>query len=188
MIDGKISCRFSGFGGQGVMLAGVVMGMAAILDGNCAAHTQSYGPEARGGAARSDLVISREEIDSLLVSKPNIIVALSQEAYDKYAKGKDYDFVFIDTSIVQTDIAPSARNVMVPMTKLAYEKLGSRLAANMLMLGVVNGVTKVVSARSLKEAVKRSVPEATLVINTDAVDLGLSLAAEFAEKYPSPMK
>lgn len=169
----QITCRISGFGGQGVMLAGVVMGWAAILDGKYATHTQSYGPEARGGAARSDLVISDDEIDSLLVTNPNIVVAFSQEAYNKYIKGKAYDYAFIDSSIVQVDINESPNKILIPVTKLAVEELGSKLIANMIMLGIINGVTKIVSVEALREAVKKSVPERTIELNLKALDYGL---------------
>lgn len=175
----RIECRISGFGGQGVMLAGVVLGLAAILDGKNAAHTQSYGPEARGGAARSDLVISDEEIDTLLVTKPNIVVAMSQEAYDKYLYGKPFDYAFVDSSMVQLKDVQSERLYAIPVTKYTVDEFGLKLVANMVMLGVINRVTKIVSDDALRQAVEESVPSKTVDLNLKAVNYGLSLAVNY---------
>lgn len=171
-----IECRISGFGGQGVILAGVVLGLAAILDEKNAAHTQSYGPEARGGAARSDLIISNEEIDSLQVTKPNIVVAMSQEAYEKYLQKETYDYAFVDSSIVRTEFTPSSKIFPVSLTQAAIEQFGLKIVANMIMLGFINGITELVANNSLKQAVKKLVPQKTVDLNLKAITYGLSLA------------
>lgn len=171
----RIECRLSGFGGQGVILGGVVLGLAAILDGKNAAQTQSYGPEARGGACRSDLVISGEEIDTLQVAKPNIIVSMSQEAYEKYMQGNPYDYAFVDSSIV-SNFESSSKLYPVPVTQYAVEELGLKLVANMVMLGVINGVAKIASDDSLRRAVEMSVPPKTKDLNVKAVNYGLAVA------------
>ncbi|GAB6152150.1 2-oxoacid:ferredoxin oxidoreductase subunit gamma [Desulfosporosinus burensis] len=171
----RIECRITGFGGQGVILAGVVLGLAAILDGKNAAQTQSYGPEARGGAARSDVVFLDGEIDTIQVTKPNIIIAMSQEAHDKYLKGKAFDYAFIDSSIVQEyDRAPNV--YALPITQQAVDELGSKVVANMVMLGFVNKIAKISSDDLLRTAVENSVPPKTKELNLRAVNLGLALA------------
>jgi 2-oxoglutarate ferredoxin oxidoreductase subunit gamma len=164
--------RLAGFGGQGIVLAGYILGKAAALySGREAVLTQSYGPEARGGACAAELVISDEPIDYPLVTRPDLLVCMSQEAFSKYgsavAEGAQL--------IVDTDLVESATRKEwlrhVPATRLA-EELGSRIVANMVMLGFLCAATGVVSREALEEAIRTTVRPHTVDLNLRAFARG----------------
>ncbi|MHC1580481.1 MAG: 2-oxoacid:ferredoxin oxidoreductase subunit gamma [Methanopyraceae archaeon] len=169
----KREVRISGFGGQGIVLAGVVLGRAAaVYEEYNAVQTQSYGPEARGGASRSDVIISDEEIMYPYVREPDYLVAMSQEAYDKYApEVKEDGLVVYDSTLVEPH-RDDVEHVGVPATKLAEEELGRRIVANMVILGALRELTDLVSEEALKRAVEDAVPPGTEEINVKAVELG----------------
>lgn len=164
----KKEIQLAGFGGQGIVLSGLILGEAAILDGLNAVQTQSYGPESRGGAARSDVIISDSPIDYPKVVSPSILVALSQPAYDRYrgAVGKK-GMVIIDSDLVEGDGAVLG----VPFSKLADE-LGRRIVANVIMLGTLAKVSGCVSRGSLERAVLKNIPKGTEELNLKALDAG----------------
>ena len=170
----KREVRISGFGGQGIVLAGVVLGRAAaVYEEYNAVQTQSYGPEARGGASRSDVIISDEEIMYPYVREPDYLVAMSQEAYDKYApEVKEDGLVVYDSTLVEPHRDDDVEHVGVPATKLAEEELGRRIVANMVILGALRELTDLVSEEALKRAVEDAVPPGTEEINVKAVELG----------------
>ena len=178
--------RIAGFGGQGVILAGIVIGKAAALyDGIHAVQTQSYGPEARGGASRTELVISDEEIDYPKVLKPDIFVAMSQEALIAYLDGlKDGGTLIVDPDMInEEDILPFIKehNIKLykaPVTRTADEKIGMRIVANIVMIGAITRITKVVSEEAARKAVAESVPPGTEDINLSAFEAGAALANE----------
>ncbi len=155
--------QLAGFGGQGIVLSGLILGEAAILDGLNAVQTQSYGPESRGGAARADVIISDSPIDYPKVVAPDILVALSQPAYDKYRAdvGKKA-MVIIDSD--ETALC-------VPFSKLADE-LGRRIVANVIMLGTLARVSGCVSRESLEQAVLKNIPKGTEELNLRALAAG----------------
>ena len=167
--------RFAGFGGQGMILAGHIVGHAAsIFDRKNAVLTQSYGPEARGGASSADVVISDAEIDYPKVTLPEIIVVMSQEAYKTYGMkvGKDA-IMIIDEDLVKVD---AGRKVLsVPSTRLA-EQMGKRIVANIVMLGYFAAVTDVVSLDSIRKSLLENVPKGTEDLNIKAFELGYSHA------------
>ena len=182
----RTEIRIAGFGGQGIILAGIVIGKAAALyDGIYAVQTQSYGPEARGGASRTELVISDEEIDYPKVHNPDIFVAMSHEALMAYLDGlKDGGVLIVDPDMVMEDEIKSfvedhhLKIYQAPVTRIAEEKIGLRIVANIVMIGAVTGFTKVISEEAARQAVVASVPPGTEKKNLSAFQAGLELSHE----------
>ena len=177
----KYEVRLAGAGGQGLLLAGLILTeAAAIYDGKNAAQTQSYGPEARGGASRSEVIISDEEIDYPKVTEADLLLALSQEACDKYVRDLKGDGVLIvDTTHVHH--VPSARAYKLPITRIAEEATGRRITANIVALGVIVSLTKIVSRRAIEAAVADRVPKGTQELNLKALAAGFEAAKGLTE-------
>jgi 2-oxoglutarate ferredoxin oxidoreductase subunit gamma len=173
--------RFAGFGGQGIVLSGYITGKAAaVYDEKQAIFTQSYGPEARGGACSAQLVVDTEDIDYPLVSQPDITVIMSQEAFNKFAKdSKPGSTMIVDQDLVETDM--EGENVYrVPMTRLA-EEMGRRIVANIVMLGAFTAVTGLISKDAMLESIKSSVPPKTIDLNMKAFEAGYEYARQQKE-------
>jgi 2-oxoglutarate ferredoxin oxidoreductase subunit gamma len=169
---------FGGFGGQGIVTAGFITGQAAVVhDGKEATFTQVYGPEARGSACSSGVVVSQEEISYPYLLNPEIMVVMSQEAYEKFLpKLKQGGVLIVDSTIVKPDkLAEEYRLYKVPATESA-EKLGRRIIANVILLGFVGRIWDAVSVEGLQEAVKARVPEKYLDLNLNAFQMGVNLA------------
>ncbi len=169
---------FGGFGGQGIVTAGFITGQAAVVyDGKEATFTQVYGPEARGSACSSGVVISREEISYPYLLNPEIMVIMSQEAYEKFLSRLQLGGVLIvDSTIVKPDKrAEKYRLYGVPATEMA-EKLGRRIIANVIMLGFLGKIWDAVSVEALQEAVKARVPKKYIEMNIKAFQTGVELA------------
>lgn len=174
----RIEIRIAGFGGQGVVLAGVLLGQAAVLDGRHVVQTQSYGAESRGGAARSEVIISDEPIVYPKVLNPDILVAMSQVALDRYFKDlRPAGVLIVDQDLVTTvpEIG-SRRCSAASFSETASNELGKALVANMVMLGFLAAVTDVVSPDHLSDSVRRGVPPATTELNLRALETGIRLA------------
>ena len=173
----RIEIRFAGFGGQGLLLAGIMLGNAAsILAGKNAAQTQSYGTEARGGASQCNVVIDDDPITYVGVVHPDVFVCMSQEAYDKFVGDvKEGGTVFYDADLVKIKEVTGASQVSIPATKTAMEVLDRRVVANMVILGSVIEATKVLDAEIVKECIKGNVPKGTEEINLKAFDEGRGL-------------
>lgn len=163
--------RISGFGGQGVVLAGYILGKCfSLYEGLEAVMTQSYGPEARGGASSSNIVVADEPIDYPFVLRPNILVALSQEAYTRFRPLTEEDALcLIDRDLVTPfdDDQPLG----IPATALA-EELGRRIVANVVMLGFFTAATDLLKRESMEETIKSSVKEKTIPLNMQAFETG----------------
>ena len=170
--------RLSGSGGQGIILAGIILAEAALLDGNNAVQSQSYGPEARGGASKSEVIISGDSIDYPKVTTPDIILALTSEAYKKYACGDCTDVIVVVDASVSADVAPGA--LSVPIIQSAREELKRPIVSNIVALGVINSIAKLVTPQSLEAAVLKRVPKGTEDLNRRALELGYKLAAQKA--------
>jgi len=173
--------RFAGFGGQGIILSGYITGKAAaVYDEKQAILTQSYGPEARGGACSAQLVVDTEDIDYPLVTQPTITVIMSQEAFDKFAKDSKPGSTFIiDEDLVKASV--EGENVYrVPMTRLA-EEMGRRIVANIVMLGAFAAVTGLISKDAMLESVRSSVPAKTIDLNVKAFEAGYEYARQQKE-------
>lgn len=164
--------RLSGSGGQGLLLCGIVLAEAAILDGKNAVQTQSYGPEARGGASKSEVIISDDEIYYPKVRKPDVFLALTQEAYDKYVGSvKENGVIIVDKSVKITDIK-CAEKYCLPILDTAKDVVGKAMVANIVALGTINRVTGLVSPEALEKAVINRVPKGTEDLNRKALDAG----------------
>lgn len=168
--------RFGGVGGQGIVLAGRLLGLAAaIFDGKEAVCTQSYGPEARGGASKTDVIISDSPVDYPFVIEADVLAVLFQEAYTKFRPTlKDGGTLIIDTGLVRPTEDDSCV-FGIPATKIA-EDLGARLATNVVILGYLVGKTNVVSRESVVEAIRTTMKPKIVDLNIKALDAGLSLA------------
>ncbi len=176
--EARREIMFGGFGGQGIVTAGYITGQAAVVyDGKEATFTQVYGPEARGSACSSGVVISQEEISYPYLLNPDIMVIMSQEAYDKFLpRLKQGGVLIVDSTIVNPDkLAEKYRLYKVPATELA-EKLGRRIIANVIMLGFVGRIWNAISVEALQEAVRTRVPEKYLDMNLNAFQMGVKLA------------
>ncbi len=174
-----VRIRFGGVGGQGIVLAGRLLGKAAALfDGKEAVCTQTYGPEARGGASRADVVISDRPVDYPFVTQADVLAVLFQEAYTRFrSRLRPGGTLIVDTSVVQ----PFAEDLGVvcglPASEIA-EDLGSRLATNMVILGYLIGKTGVVSRESVERAIHTTVKKRGVDLDLQALDAGLALAQE----------
>jgi len=173
--------RIAGFGGQGVVLSGVVLGDAASeFGGLFASQTQSYGPEARGGACKAEVVISDEPIDYPNALDLEILVALNQESLDKYlGEVKAGGTLIVDADLVR-NVPDDGEYVVhrIPATKKAEDVLGRRIVANMVMLGAVTALTGIVELGDLEGAIRQMVPAGTEELNVKAARLGYELGSE----------
>jgi len=166
----KKEIRICGFGGQGIILAGVVLGEAATRAGHRAVQTQSYGPESRGGAARAEVVISSEPIDYPRVSRPDVVVALSQAGYDRFGQDvADDGIVLVDEALVEADGVTS-----VPFTTTA-EEVGRKIVSNVVMVGYLGALIEVIPHDVLESTVLANIPAGTEDLNRKAVTAGRDL-------------
>ena len=170
--------RFSGFGGQGIILSAVIIGRAAVMyDNKSAVQTQVYGPEARGGASMSQVIIDDEEILYPKVSNPDIYVIMSQEGFEKYgANAQDPAIMLVDSTLVHS--RPKCRCIDVPATREAKQNLKKDIVANIVMLGALIAATHIVSETALEKAILDSVPKGTEELNRKAMQLGLQLGKQ----------
>ena len=165
--------RLSGSGGQGLILAGIILAEAAIGDGKEALQSQSYGPEARGGSSKSEVIISDKRIHYPKVTNPNLLLAMTQEALNKYGTDlKDDGLLIIDSTLVR-EVPERFKNVhSVPITHLAKEKCGRELFANIIALGTITKLTEAVSLATMEKAVLARVPKGTEDMNKLALQTG----------------
>ncbi|MDI9632782.1 MAG: 2-oxoacid:ferredoxin oxidoreductase subunit gamma [Methanolinea sp.] len=167
--------RFSGFGGQGIILSAVILGRAAVMyDGNYAVQTQVYGPEARGGASMSSVIIDESPILYPKVRDPDILVIMSQEGFEKYGvQVKESALMILDSTLVRS--RPRCRYIEVPATAEAKNTLGREIVANIIMLGALVRATGIVREESLEKAILDSVPKGTETLNMKAMKRGMEL-------------
>jgi 2-oxoglutarate ferredoxin oxidoreductase subunit gamma len=171
----RVEFRLSGSGGQGLLLAGIVLAEAAILDDKNAVQTQSYGPEARGGASKAEVVISDEDIDYPKATDPDYLLALTAESYKTYGPSMGGGLIIVDSSVpLSAEI--TARTVAVPILETARDKIGKKVVANIVALGVIGGLSAAASRMSLEAAVKGRVPKGTEELNLSALRAGFELA------------
>jgi len=178
--------RFSGFGGQGIIRCGLITGKAlAIFDNKHATMTQSFGPEARGSACSSQLVVSDDRVLYPYISTPEILISMSQEAYDKYEPElSDDGILIIDKDLVKMKPARGKiKTYSVPSTRFA-EELGNRIIANLVMLGFFTAITQVASPEAMKKALPGMVPSRFLDLNIKAFDKGY----EYGKKVSAEKK
>lgn len=167
--------RLCGTGGQGLILAAIILAEAAARSGKQVVQTQSYGPEARGGASKAEVIIAPDRINHPKVTLPDTVLIMSKKALEKY--GSDYSphgIMIIDTTFI-----PDVQNklaVNLPITRHALKELGTEIVANIVALGVINALTQEVPQNLLQEAVLFRAPKGTENINTSALELGVHLA------------
>jgi len=179
----RVEVIIGGFGGQGTLLAGAILGKAAVFEGKKVVQTQSYGAEARGGAARSEVVISDEDIDYPMVMEADALIAMSQLALDRYiGRVKADGIVMIDEDLVKEIARKDVKIVKIPATKMASGELKVPIIANMIMMGALTALTGIVKPESLKKSIKISVPKGTKKINLEALNRGLKLAESIKRK------
>lgn len=172
----RYEIRLAGEGGQGLILAGLILAEAVVMyDHKNACQTQSYGPEARGGASKSEVVIDSEEIDYPKVIAADVLLAMSQEACDKYYHDLKKDGMLI-VDAVNVKRVPTSKAYSVPITKLAEEATGRSITANVVGLGVLAGLAKVVSRAALEAAVAARAPRGTTELNLKALAAGFDAA------------
>lgn len=173
-MKGKHEVRLAGFGGQGIILAGHILGKAASLfEKKHAVFTQSYGPEARGGSCSADVVISEETIHYPKVIEPDVLVLMSQGALGTYgANVKDHGILVLDRDLVNLMDDPEGLTIYrAPATRIA-EEMGKRIVANIVMLGALTALGGVIGYESMKKAVIDSIPAGTEDFNISAFDKG----------------
>ena len=176
--------RIAGFGGQGVILAASVIGKAvAIFESGFATMTQSFGPEARGGSSSAQVILSSDPILYPYVTRPDILVVMSQEAYTRFAPQlKPGGILITEQELVRVDKVPENIRVYgVPATRLA-EELGRKVVLNIVMVGFFAAVANLFEPESLRKAVEDSVPPALAKLNLQAFDKGYTYGAELLHR------
>ncbi|UCE34147.1 MAG: 2-oxoacid:acceptor oxidoreductase family protein [Deltaproteobacteria bacterium] len=169
--------RFAGFGGQGVVLAGTILGYAAIHDGKWVSGSNSYGAQARGGSARSEVVISTEPITFPHVIRSDLLIVLSQSAYDAYITdvAEDGALVIYDDLMVKPREVAGVRLIAVPATNTAIHEMQSKQVANIIILGASMAITKVVTKRALNVSIRENIEERFKESNLKALKKGYEL-------------
>jgi 2-oxoglutarate ferredoxin oxidoreductase subunit gamma len=180
--------RFSGFGGQGIIRCGLIAGKAlSLFDNKHATMTQSFGPEARGSACSSQLVVSDDRVLYPYISAPEILVSMSQEAYEKYEPElRDDGILLIDKDLVKLKPARGKiKTFSIPSTRFA-EELGNRITANLVMLGFFTAITRIASPEAMKKALPGLVPERFLELNKKAFDKGYEYGKKVMAEKKKP--
>ncbi|KPJ53592.1 pyruvate ferredoxin oxidoreductase [candidate division TA06 bacterium DG_24] len=178
--------RVTGFGGQGIIRLGYIIGKAASLYGQQhATLTQSFGPEARGSACSAQVVVSDMPVLYPYITRPDILVAMSQEAYGKYIDNlKEGGQLLFDQDLVSTGELPkSVKAFSIPATRLA-EEMGNRIIANIVMLGFFTAVTGLIEPEAVRKAIPGSVPDRFVELNQKAFDVGYNYVKEGAVVAP----
>jgi 2-oxoglutarate ferredoxin oxidoreductase subunit beta len=171
--------RLSGSGGQGLILASVILADAAVRQGMEVAQSQSYGPEARGGASRSELILSSEEINFFQVRCPDILLTMTQQSYDKYAREiKPGGIIVADSTFVKELPAVGAKTYEAPISRIAIDRLGSVLVSNAVALGILARVSRFLLVDTLEKAVCAQVPANLRELNIKALNEGYSYAEQ----------
>jgi len=176
-------CRlvFSGSGGQGVITSSIILAEAAVLYENLqATQTQVYGPEARGGATRADVIIADSEIRFPKVIQPNVLVCLTREAYDQFSPFiRPGGLLITDSRFVKIRNKVDARVVELPMYAAVMEKIGKAIVFNICMLGAVIALTDLLKPESVMKSLETRIPSGFLEMNRQSLELGMELGTKF---------
>ncbi|NOY12203.1 MAG: 2-oxoacid:ferredoxin oxidoreductase subunit gamma [Deltaproteobacteria bacterium] len=180
----RYELRFSGAGGQGLITAGIILAEAAsIIENKYAVQSQSYGPEARGGASKSEVIISEEPIDYPKATVVDACLAMTQEAADKYAVGiKPGGLLLVDSDFVKNPPQGDYKVYDMPIMRTAKEEVGREIVANVIALGAMIALTDVVKRESGEKAVLAKVPEAFIDLNKKAYNIGFEKVKDLLEK------
>jgi 2-oxoglutarate ferredoxin oxidoreductase subunit gamma len=184
----RYEIRLAGLGGQGLVLAGVILAEAASIHENKnAVQSQSYGPESRGGASKSEIIISPVEIDYPKATHIDVLLCLTDAAAEKYLKDcPETALVIADSDLVPSEIPSKFRSVKAPITRLARETVGKEFVTNIVALGLLRELTDVVALESLEKAVLSRVPKGTEELNKRALEVGREAAHEFGSHILTP--
>jgi 2-oxoglutarate ferredoxin oxidoreductase subunit gamma len=182
VLNARYEIRLSGFGGQGLILAGIILAEAiGLYEGRYVTQTQSYGPEARGGKSRSEVVVSDEPIDYPKAITVDLLLAMSQDACDTYFRDLKSDGILIvDSTLVKEP--PLSQIVEIPFTEIARKKINKVMVANIVALGAISQFTDVVGTTSLRKAVSTRAPRGTEKMNLKALDAGIKAAKSFIKE------
>ena len=164
--------RLSGSGGQGVITAAIIFAEAAVAEGKQAVQSQSYGPEARGGASKSEVIIDNSPIFHPHVASPDVVLAMTQKAADKYYGDLAEDGILLLDEELVPNAPKFANTVRIPITRIAVEVAGKALFANIVALGALTNITGLVDFETVKECVARRVPPHTVAANMKALQAG----------------
>ncbi|MBN1954848.1 MAG: 2-oxoacid:acceptor oxidoreductase family protein [Anaerolineae bacterium] len=180
----RLEVRLSGFGGQGIIRSGEIIGKAAsIYDGRFATFTQSYGPESRGGACAAQVAIADDPVELSYphVINPSVLVIMSQGGYNRYVADFRRDgLLIVDEDLVELDEAAEGLEILsIPSTRIA-EEMGRRIVANVVMLGFIAAVTDIASPEAMRQSVLSSVPKGTEELNSRAFDAGFEYGKKTA--------
>ncbi|HOP85729.1 MAG TPA: 2-oxoacid:acceptor oxidoreductase family protein [Syntrophorhabdaceae bacterium] len=172
----RYDIRLSGSGGQGIILMGIILAEAVgIYEGRYVSQTQSYGPEARGGSSKAEIVISDTEIDYPKAIKLDMLLAMNQKSCDDYYMDlKPEGILIVDSTFVKQ--LPVARVYQIPFTRIARERFGKEMVANIIALGAITKLTDIVSPKSMEKAVLARVPKGTEKLNREALNVGMAEA------------
>jgi 2-oxoglutarate ferredoxin oxidoreductase subunit gamma len=185
LADGRYEIRLSGSGGQGLILAAVILAEAAVSLGKEVVQSQSYGPEARGGASQAAVIISDDEIDYPEVESADLTLCLSQPAFDKFApQTRPGGLVLYDSGLVSPDAMSGVRLLGLPFTQTAQSQAGTPMAANVVSLGAIMALLPVVGRRALADSVSKRLPAKLVEANLRALAAGAALAEEAGSAGP----
>ena len=172
----KMELRLAGSGGQGVILATIILAEAALSGGKNAVQSQSYGPEARGGMCKAEVIVDEEKIWFTKVQNPTFLLALTQDALNKYSQGLDKDcLIMADSSLDLPEYVKGNRVISVPVLQTAREVVGKAFTANIVAVAAINAALKLVPFETLKECVMKRIPKGTEAINIKALEEGAKL-------------
>ncbi len=179
----RYEIRLSGSGGQGLILMGIILAEAiGIYDGKYVAQTQSYGPEARGGSSKSEVIVSDEEIDYPEAMKLDLLLAMNQKSCDEYYSDLKPEGLLIVDSTFVTQI-PFPKAFQIPFTRIAREKFEREVVANIIALGALTQLTPIVSPKAMESAVLARVPKGTEKLNRDALRAGIAAAKRAKQEW-----
>ncbi|MEG0805322.1 MAG: 2-oxoacid:acceptor oxidoreductase family protein [Lachnospiraceae bacterium] len=175
-MSNKMEIRLAGSGGQGVILATIILAEAAIEAGKNTAQSQSYGPEARGGMCKAEVIIDDDPIGFTKVTEPTFLMALTQQSLDKYAKTINREcLILVDSSLKVPEYLEVKKVTKAPILATAVEKVGKAFTANIVAVGAINKLLNLVTEEQLKTAVLGHVPKGTEAINEKALQEGAAL-------------
>jgi 2-oxoglutarate ferredoxin oxidoreductase subunit gamma len=179
----RYEIRLSGSGGQGLILMGIILAEAiGIYDGKYVAQTQSYGPEARGGSSKSEVIVSDEEIDYPKAMRLDLLLAMSQKSCDEFYPDLKPDGLLIVDFTFVTQV-PTAKAFQIPFTRIAREKFKREVVANIIALGALAQLSPIVSAKAIESAVLDRVPKGTEKLSRDALKAGMNAAKRAKEAW-----
>jgi len=174
-MSNKYEVRLSGSGGQGLILAGIILADAGIISGRNAIQSQSYGPEARGGASKAEVIISDGVIHYPKVEECDLLLSLTQKSYDEYIDSLKKDGILVVDEKIEIDESLEAKIYRLPIISTAFDKLKKPMVANIVSLGAICSISNIIDEESLQEAILNRIPPGTEEINKKAFQEGLKL-------------